>query len=261
VRTGVPIDEIVAYRWTGLAFVEIPVQVDERYQYCLSNPPSGFSFYSGTDKEITYAWDVESWKKTAGQCVAAMPTGDGPTPDPSARSTNDDEIVFMARDAGPQAPPPRPTLGPPGPPTAGLTLIDALARRSPAEVRPTLYLRPDGRRRLVFTAANATSRTDVRDETRTSGSTVSASRATIPRSSASATPTTVRTCRQRLPDRRVPGYPPDPDGTPRASTDRFVRDGVTVTTGRNEWRATGRWMVRGPPRREAGAAGRLRRRT
>jgi len=35
VRTGVPIDEIVAYRWTGLSFVEIPVQVDERFQHCL----------------------------------------------------------------------------------------------------------------------------------------------------------------------------------------------------------------------------------
>src|SRR6185503_1895141 len=28
-RTGVPVDEIVAFRWDGLAFVEIPVQVDQ----------------------------------------------------------------------------------------------------------------------------------------------------------------------------------------------------------------------------------------
>ena len=54
VRTGVPTGEIVAYRWTGVAFQEIPVQVDQRYLYCLSNPASGFSFYSGTDKELTY---------------------------------------------------------------------------------------------------------------------------------------------------------------------------------------------------------------
>src|SRR5437762_4591427 len=60
VRPGVPVNEIVAYRWTGLAFQEIPVQVDQRFTYCLSNPPSSFSFYSGTDQELTYAWDVES---------------------------------------------------------------------------------------------------------------------------------------------------------------------------------------------------------
>jgi hypothetical protein len=42
-----------------------------------------------------------------------------------------------------------------------------------------------------------------------------------------------------------PDYPPDPDGSPRASTDRFVRDGVTVSTAAYEWRASGRWMVRG----------------
>src|SRR4051812_38502805 len=35
---GVPVDEIAAYRWDGSQFVEIPVQVDERYYYCLSNP-------------------------------------------------------------------------------------------------------------------------------------------------------------------------------------------------------------------------------
>ena len=40
------------------------------------------------------------------------------------------------------------------------------------------------------------------------------------------------------------GYPPDPDGTPRTSTDRFVRDGVTVSTDTYDWRASGRWMVR-----------------
>src|SRR6476659_927605 len=86
VRTGVPVNEIAAYRWTGLGpglgFQEIPVQVDQRFGYCLSNPPSGFSFYSGTDPELTYAWDVESWKKTDGQCTAAYPPGVGPTPDP-----------------------------------------------------------------------------------------------------------------------------------------------------------------------------------
>ena len=37
------------------------------------------------------------------------------------------------------------------------------------------------------------------------------------------------------------------DGTPatkRSSTDRFPRDGLTVTTDAYNWHATGRWMVR-----------------
>ena len=83
-RTGVPGDQIAAYRWTGVAFVEVPVQVDQRFFYCLSNPASDFAFYSGTDKELTYAWDVESWKKTDGLCSASYPPGEGPTPDPVA---------------------------------------------------------------------------------------------------------------------------------------------------------------------------------
>ena len=64
----------------SLAFEEIPVQVDERYFYCLSNPGSSFAFYSGTDKELTYAWDVESWKMTGGVCAKEYAPGDGPIP-------------------------------------------------------------------------------------------------------------------------------------------------------------------------------------
>src|SRR5262245_11628493 len=129
-RTGVPVNEIVAFRWTGLAFVEIPVQVDERYQYCLSNPPSGFSFYSGTDLELTYAWDTESWKKTDGQCSAAYPPGVGPTPDPVATLDDDDEIAFMASDAGLQAP--VGVLAPPGTSDGqAVTIVDPLDPSNP----------------------------------------------------------------------------------------------------------------------------------
>src|SRR5581483_1664677 len=39
-------------------------------------------------------------------------------------------------------------------------------------------------------------------------------------------------------------YPQVPDGTPRASTDRFPRDGVTVATSTYQWHASGRWMIR-----------------
>src|SRR6266481_435653 len=113
---GVPVDQIVAYRWDPIAlqFVEIPVQVDERYYYCLSNPPSSFSVYSGTDKELTYAWDTEAWMKIAGTCTSDYPSGFGPKPDPVPTLDDDDEIVFMASDAGPQAPLGALALAPPG---------------------------------------------------------------------------------------------------------------------------------------------------
>ena len=58
-RTGVPVDQVVAYRWDG-GWVEIPVQVDQMYFYCLANPKSnpgvGFGAYSGpTCWEATYS--------------------------------------------------------------------------------------------------------------------------------------------------------------------------------------------------------------
>src|SRR6185369_9888926 len=102
--TGIPVGEIAAYRWSGLQFVEIPVQVDQMYPYCLSNPASDFGVYSGTDLELTYAWDVESWKKIAGTCTGEFPPGITTMPDPVPTLDNDDEIVFMASDAGSQAP-------------------------------------------------------------------------------------------------------------------------------------------------------------
>ena len=70
-RPGVAVDQIAAYRWDGIGWVEIPVQVDQMYPYCLSNPHSDFGIYSGTDMELTYAWDTEAWKKIDGDCTTA----------------------------------------------------------------------------------------------------------------------------------------------------------------------------------------------
>ena len=75
VRTGVPVSQVTAFRWTGSGYAEIPVQVDERFPYFLANARSDFGLYSATDEELTYAWDVESWKKTAGECTSAYPAG------------------------------------------------------------------------------------------------------------------------------------------------------------------------------------------
>jgi len=65
-RHGVDPHEVVAYRWTGSTYVEIPVQVDQRFPWFLANGRSDFGIYSGVDMELTYQWDVESWKMTAG---------------------------------------------------------------------------------------------------------------------------------------------------------------------------------------------------
>lgn len=238
-RPGVPVDQIAAFRWDGAQFVEIPVQVDERYFYCLSNPPSDFAFYSGTDKELTYAWDVESWKKTDGQCAAAYPPGVGPTPDPVPTLDDDDEIVFLASDAGPQAPAlALPPLGT----TSGqaVMLVDPL---DPTAVRFVyLFLRPGG---SSYDASNGYV-AYVRDANADEWIDRFSLRADDPEilgvSNTGYGPNLAGTvCRTAS----FPGYPPDPDGTPRASSDRFVRDGVTVATDTYEWRASGRWMVRG----------------
>ena len=72
-RTGVDPDQIAAYRWDGSNWNEIPVQVDQMFLDFLANGHSSFSVYSGTDQELTYAWNPtahsvgeESWKRVFG---------------------------------------------------------------------------------------------------------------------------------------------------------------------------------------------------
>ncbi len=72
-RTGVDPDQIAAYHWDGSGWSEIPVQVDQMFLNYLANGHSSFSLYSGTDQELTYAWNPtahstgeESWKKIFG---------------------------------------------------------------------------------------------------------------------------------------------------------------------------------------------------
>jgi hypothetical protein len=240
VRTGVPVEEIAAYRWNGLGFTEIPVQVDEKYPYCLSNPPSAFSFYSGTDQELTYAWDVESWMKTDGTCTASYPPGAAPLPDPVAGLDDDDEIVFMARDAGPQAP-----LAAPPPPGANdgqaIALIDPLDHTAPP--RFVYLFRKSGG--SSFSAANGYV-SYVRDADADEWIDRYSLRADDPEilgvSNTDYGPNLHGpVCRTAT----YPGYPMVTDGVARPSIDRFVRDGVTVSTATYTWRATGRWMVRG----------------
>jgi hypothetical protein len=84
----------------------VPFQVDEVFTRYLQNSASGFSPYSGMDEHTSYAFDREGfrWTRSAeGRPCLAVP--DSPVAvDPVAGLDTDDEVVFMAADAGPQAP-------------------------------------------------------------------------------------------------------------------------------------------------------------
>ena len=263
---GVPVDEIVAYSYdAATGFTEIPVQIDERFPHFLANSRSDFAHYSGTDKELTYAWDVESWKKMFGECTAryandvaevqaaidagwVLPAATtvpadflSAKTDPVPTLDNDDEVVFMASDAGDQAPL---NVGPPG--TGDQRQEIALADpRDPSSVRFVYLFTKEGG--PSFDESNGYvdyARDENADEW-------------IDRNTFANGDT------EQLGSSNT-GYGPNIPGTvcnnstgptaPRNSGDRFVRDGVTVSTETYQWRASGRWMVRGmriaPPGQE-----------
>ena len=103
---GVPVDRLLAYRWDGEGFVQVPFQVDEMFTRHLSNNASGFAAFSERDRHDSYVFDREGFRWTASDpddpCLAA-PASD-PAVDPVPGLDTDDELVFMARDAGAQAP-------------------------------------------------------------------------------------------------------------------------------------------------------------
>ena len=107
-QEGTPTDRLLAYRWDAAAkeFRQIPFQVDEVFTRYLGNQASGFSFYSGEDQQTTYAYDREGFRHTESDpentCLA-RPSAP-PTQDPVRGLDDNDELVFMAADAGPAAP-------------------------------------------------------------------------------------------------------------------------------------------------------------
>ncbi|MDX6648906.1 MAG: hypothetical protein QOJ97_857 [Solirubrobacteraceae bacterium] len=109
-RPGVPVDRLLGYRWDDKAgqWRQIPFQVDEMFTRYLDNSASGFALYSGQDQHTTYAFDREGFRFTQSDpnnpCLARAPDGVGTTADPVKGLDSNDELAFMASDAGAAAP-------------------------------------------------------------------------------------------------------------------------------------------------------------
>jgi len=125
-NVGAPVDRLLGYRWDARhrRFMQIPFQVDERWTRYITNNLSGFAPYSGADQETTYAWDTERFRFTGdesqydanGDPCLSMPArvknasgkwvkGPSTTADPVKGLDDNDELAFMYRDTGAQAPP------------------------------------------------------------------------------------------------------------------------------------------------------------
>jgi hypothetical protein len=233
---GVPVEDIAAYRWDAEAgaFAEIPVQVDERFPYFLANGNSDFSTYSGTDEELSYVWDVEAWNRTAGDCFAEHPEGtDTFTPDPVPGLDDDDEIVFMADDAGAQAPDDAPGPAGSGESRQEILLADPL---DPAALGYVYLFTKDG-------GSSFNEGTGYVHFSRDADADEYVDR----RSFSDDDP-------EKLGSSNT-GYGPNLSGTvcdtaadgttsQRDSTDRFPRDGHEVRTDSYVLKASGRWMIR-----------------
>ena len=225
-RAGVPVEQIVAHRWDGAALVEIPVQVDQRFPYFLANANSDFGVYSGTDTELTYQWDRERWNMTSGECMQDDTAA--PTVDPVPTLDDDDELVFMASDAGAQAPA---GVGPAG--SKEIAVADPL-RGTVGYVYLSLSASGPGiAGGYVSYVRDANANEWIDRNSFAPGSTEQ-----LGSSNGGYGPNLSGTVCD--PDPVDPTLPP----TVRDSTDRFPRDGVTVTTGKYQWHASGRWMVR-----------------
>ena len=231
---GVPVDEVAAYRWNGTRFVEVPVQVDERFPYFLANGNSDFSTYSGTDEELTYVWDVEAWNRTAGTCFAEHPAGVPiRTPDPVPGLDDDDEIVFMASDAGAKAP--ATATGPTGTGASRqeVAVVDPLNAGATSYVY--LFRQPKGSSFSANKGYVKFERNADADEY-------------IDRNSFAADDPeklgTSNTGYGANLSGTVCETAPDGTTTVRESTDRFPRDGQVVKTDAYKMVASGRWMVR-----------------
>jgi predicted acyl esterase len=248
---GIETSRIAAYRWTGNAFEEVPVQVDQRYPFFLANSRSDFAFYSGTDEELTYAWDVERWgdgnpNETIANYSSAAPNT---KPDPVTGLDNDDEVVFMAKDAGfvradSGALPADADFDPSG----GLQTVVLNDAFAPDKTR-YIYL---GLKRPGKTATYAGASHYVNYD-RDADADQWIDRYFFRDGDPQAVGNSNTGYGPNRTGKVQPGdayydRPGNCSGTGPDricdSTDRFPRDGVTVKTDSYQWRASGRWMIR-----------------
>jgi hypothetical protein len=120
---GADVNRIVGFRWDTKhnRFEQFPLQVDKKFTRFITNDASGFAFYSGVDQETNYQFDREGFRYTSDQsqqtpggdpCLAEPAKGSPPLnasgysaqQDPIHGLDDNDEIAFMWRDTGPQAP-------------------------------------------------------------------------------------------------------------------------------------------------------------
>jgi len=253
---GADVSRLLAYRWDAQAnaFTPIPFQVDEVFTRYISNNVSGFAFYSGVDEETTYAFDREPFHYTwdayldeSGDPCESRPRPGSPmhggkatTVDPVKGLDDNDELVFMASDAGTQAP-----LGTAMPSGLESTYVVKVADPSNALSASYVYIAlatPDGPR-AAFDATNGYVRY-VRDAN--AGMFVYSQSSYDGYGAAPKGPycdlngTIVTTPRD---DDDVPAAPPPPNGW--AVEQRRPLDTAWVKTPRYWFRYDGRWLMTG----------------
>jgi hypothetical protein len=267
--TQVNPDQVAAYSWTATGWKQIPVQVDQRFPYFLVNGRSSFGLYSGTDEELTYAWapdahdsGEEAWKMMFGDCSARFANsvdevknagfvtpGLGETPadylasmqDPQPLFDTDDELSFMARDAGTQAP-----TGTPLP--AGASNGQTVTIADPADPTTVRYVylvtQPGGSSydanngyvhfsRSVGSLAWHDRYSYAPDDPNKIGTSNTGYGPNLPG-------TVCATAANNDANPQIT----TPDGQPRPSTDRTPRDTFQVRTATYKLATDGRWLIR-----------------
>jgi hypothetical protein len=228
---GKPVGRLLGYRWDGTKFVQIPFQVDEVFTRYLNNTASGFAIYSGEDRHTTYAYDGpgdrEGFRYTTSDpsnpCVAkpASPAAS----DPVKGLDTDDEVAFMASDAGGKAP-----AGAALP--AGIESAKEIAVADPvagATRYAYVMLAAAGGPAPAYTAANGYVRYQ-----RDPGADIFALSESSYESYGAAKPGVYCDAAGNLVR--------DANGQPKIGQ-RRPRDGATITTGRYKFRYDGRWLM------------------
>jgi hypothetical protein len=229
---GAPVNRLIGYRWDPAqsSFVQIPFQVDEAFTRYLSNEASGFSLYSGQDQHTTYAYDREGFRYTQSdpsdpcKAVAASPA----MKDPVKGLDSNDEVAFMASDAGPKAP--SEAIRPAGidgvkevtvvdPQTGAASYVYVMLARTVGP-RPAF----DGSNGYVHYERDANADTFVHSESSYEGY-----------------------------GNAAQGLYCTPDGQPAGTGRRRPLDTATVSTGRYRFRYDGRWLMTGLEIRPDGA--------